>query len=68
MDLLSTALAARALGISRARVIQLIHGGIVRAQRVGRDYVIDRAALAAARKRPGPGWVKGRRRKPENCR
>ena len=47
MELLTTSQAAEALGVSARRVLQLIETGKLEAQRVGRDYVIARDALAA---------------------
>lgn len=39
--LLSTSEAAEMLGLTRQRVNQLIHAGLLKAQRVGRSYIID---------------------------
>lgn len=43
----STAEAARLLGISRQAVLKRIWAGTVRARKTGRNYAIDRASLAA---------------------
>lgn len=62
-NLLTTAQAAAALGISARRVQQLITGGLLPAQRIGRDWLIAPADLAAVRDRPGRGWPRGKPRK-----
>lgn len=64
---LTTAQAAAQLGISRRRVSQLIAAGRLRAQRVGRDWLIATADLDAVRVRK-PGWRKGRARGPRPAR
>lgn len=49
--------AAAALGVSSARVRQLIIDGLLKTERFGRAHVITREALEAARHRqttPGP--------------
>ncbi len=49
--------AAARLGVTDARVRQLIRGGILDAKQFGRAYVITAAAIEAARQRhdkPGP--------------
>lgn len=49
--------AADALGVSSARVRQLILEGVLQTERFGRAHVINREALEAARQRqttPGP--------------
>lgn len=49
--------AAAALGVSSARVRQLILEGVLKTERFGRAHVITREALDAARQRqttPGP--------------
>jgi excisionase family DNA binding protein len=49
--------AAAALGVSSARVRQLILDGVLKTERFGRAHVITREALEAARHRqttPGP--------------
>lgn len=52
--MLTTADAAAALGVSAVRVRQLIAAGRLRAERLGRDWLIDEAALEAVRvRRPG---------------
>ena len=45
MNLLSTQQAAERLGVSVIRVRQLIRAGKIKAMTVGRDYVIEEAAL-----------------------
>ena len=60
--LLNTAQAARALGLTPGRVVQLIHAGRLPAEKLGRDWVIDPQAVAAFV--PGKiGYPKGRPRK-----
>lgn len=51
MGLLSTEQAAALLGISKRRVQGLIIEGILPAQKVGRDYVIDEKNLKLAEAR-----------------
>ena len=50
-DFLTTAAAAAELGVSVRRVQKLITSGSLAAQRLGRDYLIRRGDLAAARQR-----------------
>jgi excisionase family DNA binding protein len=45
---------AAELGVTKARVIALIRAGRLRAEKVGVQYLIDPADLAAVRNRP-PG-------------
>ena len=52
MKLLSTPEAAEALGVTVARVQQLIWRGRLPAQKVGRDYVIQESDLEAVKVRP----------------
>jgi excisionase family DNA binding protein len=52
MKLLSTPEAADALGVTVARVQQLIWDGRLPAQKVGRDYVIQENDLEKVRNRP----------------
>ncbi len=47
-DTVGTPEAARMLGVSRVRVIQLIQDGRLPAERVGRDWRITRGAVRAA--------------------
>jgi excisionase family DNA binding protein len=54
-DLLSTAEAAEALGVSVRRVRQLIDEGKLTARQVGRDYVIESGALEGVRVYGKPG-------------
>jgi excisionase family DNA binding protein len=63
--LLTTDQAAARLGITARRVRQMIAQGQLPAQRLGRDWLIEEAALAAVATRPGPGYPKGRPRKPQ---
>ena len=51
-DLLTTAEAARELGISRARVHALISANRLPARKIGRDWTILRADLALVASRP----------------
>jgi excisionase family DNA binding protein len=45
MALLTTEEAAARLGVSRSRVLAMIRDGRLKAQKVGRDWVIDPSAL-----------------------
>lgn len=49
-DFLSTAEVAKLLGISRVAVFNKIKNGEIKAQKVGRSYVISRAELSAVLK------------------
>jgi excisionase family DNA binding protein len=60
-NLLTTDRAAQQLGISPSRLRFLIRAGRIAAERLGRDWVITPAALAAFERRP-EGWQKGRPR------
>lgn len=51
MDIVTTAQAAKALGISIVRVQQLINAGRLPAQKLGRYYVIRRKDLALVKVR-----------------
>lgn len=51
LDLMSVAEAATELGVTRARVNQLIDSGAIIAQKIGRSYVIRRDELEKARQR-----------------
>jgi excisionase family DNA binding protein len=54
MDALTTNGAADELGVSRARVLALIRTGRLKAEKMGRDWMIRRRDLAAVRDRkPG---------------
>lgn len=54
MDELTTAQAAKELGISPARVRQLVLSGRLKATKIGRDLFIARSALRVVRERkPG---------------
>jgi excisionase family DNA binding protein len=63
--MLTTAAAAARLGITPGRIRQLIAAGQLAATRHGRDWLIQEEALAAVAQRPGPGYPKGRPRKPQ---
>ena len=55
--LMSAGEAARELGVSKRRAVQLIERGVLPAARVGREYVLRRADVIEARGRktsPGP--------------
>ena len=52
MKLLSTPEAAAVLGVTVARVQQLIWSGRLPAQKVGRDYVIQESDLESVKERP----------------
>jgi excisionase family DNA binding protein len=62
MALVNTTVAARVLGVTRIRVVQLIRLGHLQAQKIGRDWLIDEKTLNefASRKRPA-----GRPKKPK---
>jgi excisionase family DNA binding protein len=54
MDVLTTTQAAKELGISRVRIVAMIGAGRLKAEKMGRDWMIQRADLAPVRKRkPG---------------
>jgi excisionase family DNA binding protein len=55
MKLLSTAEAAVKLGVTIGRVQQLIWDGLLPAQKVGRDYVINEDDLRLVEDRPRVG-------------
>lgn len=58
VDLITTAEAARRLGIKPVTVRWLITTGVLPARRLGRDWMIDPADLAKARDRRRPGRPK----------
>ena len=60
--LLTTSQVAKELGVSPRRVQALIKAGRLRAERVGRDWLIRPRDVDAVRDRKG-GWPKGRPRK-----
>lgn len=56
-DLLTTAEAAAELGVTAARVRQLVLSGEIKGERIGRDVLIPRESVEAAKQRktkPGP--------------
>lgn len=57
MPQLSTTEVAERLGVTRQHVSLLIRNGDLKAQKIGRTYVIDERTVAAfeRRDRPGPG-------------
>lgn len=55
MALITTAEAAERLGVTDRRVRQMIEDGILKGEKVGRDYLIDEDSLEAAKERPKPG-------------
>lgn len=55
MKLLSTSEAADKLGVTIGRVQQLIWDGLLPAQKVGRDYVINEDDLKLVENRPKVG-------------
>lgn len=67
MDLLTTRQAADELGLSLRAVQYLCVAGKLPAQRVGRDYLIERKDLELVRegRRPGPGRPKSQTEQPE---
>lgn len=62
---MTTAEAAKALGIHRSRVLHLIKAERLKAERHGRDWWIDPAEVErfAREGRKPEGWQKGRKRK-----
>ncbi len=58
MALLNTQQAAERLGVSVIRIRQLIRAGKIEAQNMGRDYVINEAALANVTTYGKPGRPK----------
>jgi excisionase family DNA binding protein len=60
MKLLSTPEAAEALGVTVARVQQLIWNGRLPAQKIGGSYVIQEADLELIRERPTGRPPKGK--------
>lgn len=61
--MLTTAEVAARLGISPARVRQLITTGVLTAQHHGRDWMIDARSLPRAERRRHAGWPKGKVRR-----
>lgn len=57
-DFITTAEAARRLGVAAVTVRWLISNGVLPARRVGRDWLIDPADLDKARDRRKPGRPK----------
>jgi excisionase family DNA binding protein len=54
VELLTTTQAAKELGISRVRVVALIAAGRLKADKMGRDWMIRRKSLAVVRvRKPG---------------
>ena len=53
--LLSTVEVAEQLGVTRQRVLELINDKRLTAIKVGRNYVVRAADLAAVERRRGPG-------------
>ncbi len=51
-EFLTTTQAAQALGVSTVRIRQFIGGGRLAAVKMGRDYMIARADLAALERKP----------------
>lgn len=56
--------AALALGVSVARVRQLIASGLVRTKRFGKVHMVYPSSVQTAMTRRRPGWPKGKKRKP----
>jgi len=52
MNILNTSEAGQLLGVTARRVVQLIVAGRLKATRLGREYMIDPADLAAVAHRP----------------
>lgn len=52
---LTTAAASRLIGCTDSRVRQLLRSGELAGRRVGRDWLVDRAAAEAYRDRPATG-------------
>lgn len=63
--MLSTAEAARILGVNESRVRALIKAGRITAQKVGGAWVIQERALERVKVRK-PGWPKGKKRARES--
>lgn len=55
MGTIGTTEAAKRLGISQRRVLEFIGDGRLKAQQVGRTWIIDERSLRSVEKRPGPG-------------
>lgn len=52
MARITTATAARILGVSRRQIIYLIHKGHLPARRVGRDWLLNATDVVAFERRP----------------
>lgn len=66
MEYLTTQQVAERLGVKRARVLQLIKCGDLRAEHAGRAWLIKPEWVAEYEtRRPVHGWPKGKRRKSE---
>jgi excisionase family DNA binding protein len=55
MDKISTIEAAKILGVTRVRVQQLIEEKKLPAEKIGRDWFIEKADVEAIKTRPGRG-------------
>ena len=56
--LLTTEDAARVLRVTDSTIRRLCHSGVIRAERLGRDWYMRLADVESARARPGPGRPK----------
>ena len=64
MKLLGTAEVAKRLRVTPRRVVAMISAGKIKAQRVGRDYIIEESALEGVKpwgKVGRPPWKKKRK-------
>ena len=50
--------ASKLLGVSRGRIVQLISEGVLRAEKPGRDWLINTKDISRARHRARPGRPK----------
>jgi len=57
--------AARRLGVSRRRVLQLIAQGRIKATLLAKTYMVDPESVAAFKRQPpgNPDWVPGYKKK-----
>ena len=66
--MITTATAARLLGLSRQSVLAYISQGKLPAQKIGRDWMIEPKDLELVKVRPPVGYPKGKPRKAEEGR
>ena len=65
--MITTATAARLLGLSRQSVLAFIASGKLPAQKHGRDWMIEYADLELVKVRPPVGYPKGKPRKAKDA-